>query len=420
MNAVTRPCPYCNADAIITPGSRDGQRLPCPRCGETFVYRGPNILGEPPIIPRNIVAPPRRSNRSIAAVVLGVMTLAATLGIVYALATVGFRRNNDRPTKDTAEALAVVRRVDPRDLAGIRYLPGDVNLIAAIHVAEILGEPNGRKFLARFRPTELLPRNAGAEVANNLEKWTGLKLEDIDHIVIGMSVEGRLTPRVTLVAQSRRRCDPATVRAALKANSSPEPGGREVYRFKPDRPLEALWPEALVWFADERTVVVAVPPEDRKAALPEPAAGIEHLSRAMKKLLTERLESGTQAWVAGHADDWNKTGVKLLLLAAPVKERQALEKMRSFAAGVQFAPEPTVRAAFEGADEAAAERLEKYLVPPAGERKPLRLLGSQPEAADLGRELAESLKADRAGTWVTLQARARPETLRKALADRDD
>src|SRR5262249_4111 len=150
-----------------------------------------------------------------------------------------------------------------------------------------------------------------------------------------------------------------------------------------------------------------------KAAMPEPGTGIDHLSKAMRTLLKERLGPGMPAWAVGQADDWNQTVVKLLLLATPAPDRAALEKMRSFAAAVRPAPGPRVQAAFEAADATSAERLEKSLVPPAADRKPLRLLGTRPEAMDLGRELADSLRAEREGVWVTIQAKGRPESLRK-------
>lgn len=411
MSMMTRSCPFCNADSPIPAGTRDGQRVWCVRCGEAFAYRGPTVSeGVVPI--RNEPEPVRPSNRKVAFAVLGVMAFMATLGVIYAVSTVHFRRSNDRPKTNRQDDVLAVRTVAPSELAGLRYLPTNTHIVAGLHVAELLEEPNGRKFLARFNPSELLPRNPGVEVTANLEKATGLRLDDLDHLILGLTVEGRLTPTVTLIAQSRRPLDPTVLRTALKATVVPESGGRPVYRFKPEQPFDTLWPDAMLWLADERTVVVREMPTDGKASLPEPA----NLPRSLQTLLKERIDAVTSAWIVGQVD-WNKTGLRLLLPTMPVAERETLEKLRSFAGSVQLTRELTVRGVFESADASAAERLERYLTPPAGERKPLRLLGGRPDAAELAQELAESRKVTRDDTWVTLQARARPETVQKAFED---
>lgn len=481
MSATTRPCPFCNAESRVPAGARDGQRISCDRCGEPFVYHGPEVAGQdfsgsgvagsdaPPQPISESGKPSRlwlhamqglaavgmlvlvvslfpdfwaallfgsvflgtvaaiwlwffrypRTNRAAALFVFGNMAVMATVGLLFALNTIPLRRSHDRPTKRTEEEPSVMTgTVAPASLPALRYLPAETSVIVGVHVAEALREPAGRKFLARFQPSELLAHNPqGAEVSGNLEKWTGLKLDDLDHVVLGLSLEDKLFPRMTLVAQTLRRYDRDTIRDALKANRNPEPGTQNVFRFKPDKPLEAFWPEALVWFADERTIVVGVPVDERKKIMPEPAPGIDHLPRRLRTILKDRLGPVAQAWVVGQSDDWNKTSAQVLLLMMPAADRQTLEKVRAFGGTVQLSPDFTVRAEFECADAAAAQKLEKYLVRPEAERKPLRLLGSRPEAADAGRELAESLKATRDEAWLTLQARARAETVRKALAD---
>src|SRR3954469_7264692 len=75
MSATIRLCPFCNAESPIPAGTRDGARVPCIRCGEAFVYHGPEVAagsGPPPSAVVNAAAP-RRSNRAIALGILGVM-----------------------------------------------------------------------------------------------------------------------------------------------------------------------------------------------------------------------------------------------------------------------------------------------------------------------------------------------------------
>jgi hypothetical protein len=201
-----------------------------------------------------------------------------------------------------------------------------------------------------------------------------------------MTLEDRLTPRVTLVAQSRRRYDPSAVRAALKVNTSPEPGGREVYRFKTDKPLDAVWPEALVWLADEWTVVVAVPPEGRKAA-PRARPPASNICRKRCGRCSGSARAGRANLGRGTGRRLEQDGSEVAVADDAGGRPGALEKMRSFAAEVQLSPEPTVRAAFEGVEPAAAERLEKYLVPSAA-RQAAAVDGIASRGGDLARELA--------------------------------
>jgi hypothetical protein len=261
-------------------------------------------------------------------------------------------------------------------------------------------------------------RQGDAELGlDNLEKLTGLQLRDIDHAVLGLNVENRLIPRLTLVVQTRRRYNADTIRAALKASRSPEPGERQLFRFKLEKPSL----EAVLWFAAERTLVVGLSEDDLKPVPAEPQPqGAGHLSRPLQEVLRERMGPSAQAWVAGHADDWDKTSVKLLLAGLRKEDRQVLGKVRTFAGWLQFGQGMSVNADFDCADDAAAEALERYLVPKdAGDRKPIRVLGGRPETEPIARELGQTLKAFRKDTWVTVQAKARADTVRQALAPGD-
>jgi hypothetical protein len=114
-------------------------------------------------------------------------------------------------------------------------------------------------------------------------------------------------------------------------------------------------------------------------------------------------------WLAGHSGDWDKTTVKLLLDGQKQADRQVLARVRTFAAWLQFGEGLRLNAAFDCADAASAEALEQYLVP--RERKPIALFGNRPEMEAVAKELGQTLKAVRDGTWLTLQAKASADTL---------
>src|SRR5579884_4123827 len=268
-------CPYCNAVVAVPAGTRAGQLVPCPRCGERFPYHGPTPEenGAPPgslptaapevqptAEPESLVdrAGERLrtwSKRTILLTILGVMALMAGSGLALALMTQRYRRANDRlPAPD--ETAARVRIAAPPDLAGIGYLPADTDVIAAVHVAEALQEPAGQQFLRRFRPEEAVrgPREQELPLGGFLEQWTGLAPEDLDHVVLGLKVAGNaIPPRAILVAQTRRRYDAGKILTALKAKRVSETD-RPLYQFH----IERLGQTPVLWFAGEHTFVVAL------------------------------------------------------------------------------------------------------------------------------------------------------------------
>ena len=90
-------CPYCNARVGRTEPLHAGDRLNCPRCGESFAYRPPeegvNGRSEDPAglpAPAPEAPPQRPTNRKLAWGVLGVMGLMAVLGLTWALALLFF------------------------------------------------------------------------------------------------------------------------------------------------------------------------------------------------------------------------------------------------------------------------------------------------------------------------------------------
>jgi hypothetical protein len=349
----------------------------------------------------------RWPKQNVALLILGVMALMAAGGLTLALLTQNYRRSNDL-TRPPEESPGRVRITAPADLTALGYLPRETDVIVGIHVAEALQEPAGQEFLKRFQPAEALPgQQQGPGLPDTLEQWTGLSLDEIDHAVLGLDVANELIPHMVLVVQTRHRYDPEKVQRALRAARSPEPG-KKLFRFHVDTPPV----EAVLRFAAERTLIVALNSEDMERVPETPEPGLAHLAPPLQEMLQKRLGPGDQAWAVGHAADWEKTTAKLPLSAVRKDDRQVLEKVRTFAAWLQFGEGLSPNGAFHCTDEPAALALEKYLVGPDGaERKPLRLLGGRAENEPLARELSRTLKVVRDGDWVLLQAKAAAETL---------
>src|SRR5262249_41649113 len=148
------------------------------------------------------------------------------------------------------------------------YLPPDVDFIAGIHVAEMQADPAAREFLTQLR---LGPADLGLSV---IQRWTGLRLEDVDHAVLGLRVQGQLIPRLNFVVRTTRPYDVELLRKSINISRSPEPGKKELYRVKLDKSL--LTP--ILWFADEHTIVVGLKPEDLAPVPAKPRENVDHLN----------------------------------------------------------------------------------------------------------------------------------------------
>src|SRR5215475_7563275 len=114
MTSEVLTCPYCNASIGVPPGVTAGQQILCPRCGDTFPLRfvdsftgqpaptgsdiSPGLPAEqsdPRLAGSYITTSGRRSNRLIAALVLGVMLVMAGSGLAFMLLTQDVRRAHD-------------------------------------------------------------------------------------------------------------------------------------------------------------------------------------------------------------------------------------------------------------------------------------------------------------------------------------
>jgi hypothetical protein len=486
-------CPYCNSPTAVPAGAHLGQRIPCPRCGESFPYRAPAdeaaVTAAPPQpapptapLPKPEIPQVRRfSNKAVALTVLAVMGGMALLGLTYALSTEALRRSydaqlpktraldlpwpyilppaiyvlgllalwfwgwnrrdsNDRtpeppwrrvlvlfalsvlvlfvielavvmkrartPRPAEPEAAPPVRAVPPADLAALGYLPDDTDLIMAVHVAELLEDPVGRK----------LADHLGSDAINatSIESWSGLKLAEMDHAVLGFTLDNNLLTHFVIVVRTRRPLDQEKVRETLKVHDARPLHGRTVYPFVMKTTLPFIsHVDVNAWFADDHTLVVAKTFDDGKGhQVPTTArTGSDHLRPALRQLLRERVGASAQVWLAGHPPPWNKMS-PLLQGVLERKENEAVAKVRTFGLWLTAdAGGATLRGAFDCDDEDAARALEGYLGP--GQRKGIKEWLVGPDAGPMEREFRDSLKTARDGTWVDLQARASARALGK-------
>jgi hypothetical protein len=396
-------CPYCNASINLPPNRTAGQRITCPRCGDsfplrstdTFTNRPPKAGPDKTAVSRSApsVASPqsRRSHGLVASAVIGVMLLMAGVGLAFMLMTQGERRAHDtsrpprRPGKQpgVAEAeIASVAAVSPDKLAALSYLPPGVNFLVGVRIAELLAGPVGMQVLRN--PIQLGESEYRLE---NLPAWVGLRLEDIDHFVFAARVEDAVIPPFYLVLRTAKPYVEESMRQRLKVTRLGSAGKKKLYSFRTPRkdiPLN-------VWFADDKTLVLALFADQLESLPAQPSEDLRQLPDEVRSVLRTRQEPIAPVWIVGHSRNWSKTSAAKFMGRMKKEDLERLTAMRTF--GIWFVPEKTleVKAVFGCKDEASARGLDDYFH---------ALRGPDP-----------TFKTALNGPWLTLQWQTGPDFL---------
>jgi hypothetical protein len=300
-------------------------------------------------------------------IVVGIMVLMMIVSLFVGLRTVRWRRGHD-----------------PKEPLG--YLPADTNVVAGLHVGKLLKDRTGQDLLMRVRlgPT-------GADLPTLTEE-IGLSLDQINVAVLGLKVDARLVPRLTLVVQTNAPLDQGKLRAGLKDNQLLERNGKNLCKFRLDRfPFGAT-----LWCADEYTLVFGLDPEDLDAVPLSPDTGVEQLSQPVRTLLQDPYGQNAQAWIVGHADHWDQTVVGTLLEPMLQKKLQDWHQVHSVGVWLRLEQDMiALTAACQCTDEAAAHALQQALVREGIE---------DPDQVQVGND-----------GWVRVQSQVRPGAVRQAL-----
>jgi hypothetical protein len=337
--------------------------------------------------------------------ILATLTFLALGGLAVTMLAVQISSQRaSRPALETETP--VVQSVPPAALYGLGYAPADTDFVAGIHVAEALADPVAKDFVTHFAFGPGLDLTA-------IEKWTGLTLQDMDHVVLALRIEGMLTPRVSIAVRTARPYDEQTIRGKLKLNRNPVPGKSEVYRLSVENSL--LTPH--LWFVDDHTLIIGGSAKDLEAVPATPHSGADQLRPELEALMRERMGQGTPLWMAGAPRAWDQTLMWGLLLGRQNKdERELLSKITVFGVWFQFHEGLALNVALQAKDAMTAKALQAYFTGrDSGDHKPFHMDAPRPELAPIYRDLGQSLKSELEKAWLLLQARVSAETLRKAF-----
>jgi hypothetical protein len=389
-----------------------------------------------------------RTNAATAGFLLGNMALVMLIVLPYALLTRDFRRRLDPPPRGDlgpggpGEDGKVRQRRGPADQAALGYLPRDSNLIVGVDVARMLREPAGKALLDS-------PSWGPLEAAlGQVEKWTGLKREAIDHIALGTRTQRFPFVRLTFVVRTVLPYDPTLFRHVLEQTRAMEHHGRLLY------PIQlAGGGQGALWCVGKRTLLLRLWWEpttfqEMKELLPlAPRREDEGLAPALRGCLEQRLPCDALAWVVGESVPVQVLSAVVPLARGRKGDNQALtpvlKEVRVFDTALRFAPgaeEVVVIGDLRCASATSAERLQGLLewrdVPglglprvggpkrPAHERVSLAAgvvaLGSSPGGPEASAALtvlsvSPAAVQGEAARWVRFQVRAAPGRLRQVL-----
>jgi hypothetical protein len=296
----------------------------------------------------------------VARAVLGIMLGMAVLGLTFALFTKEFRRGHDEPQSGPGESVPLTggtaRATPPAELAGLGYLPSETTVVAGLHLAELLQEEEGQKLWQKLREGR-----AGAALRFVQDK-TGLKAEEIDHLVLGDHPSNGV-PRLVVVVRTRRPYDPQVLAKALAPARPQQEQGRTVYRF----PLGFIGDGVVIQAGAETLVlslgVLPAEPRDFQAIPTTPRAGAAGLPQTIREMLTTRLDRTSLLWAVGGAPGElpGAADVVKLFSGSSPDVLDFLLNLKAFSAGLRLQGGLTLGAALQGKDEKAARELAALL-----------------------------------------------------------
>jgi hypothetical protein len=409
-------CPYCNASLVIQPNWSAGQRIVCPRCGDAFpLLFGDSITDRPrptqnsetaitahaptassPSRTTEVELPRRWQNRLIAGIVLGVMLVMAGGGLAFMLMTQQQRRAYDtsrpprRPGKQPGvletEVVPQIANIAPDKLAGLGYLPSEVNFLFAARIPELLATPIGTQVLRD--PIKVGDLQLRLEI---LPRWLGFHLEDLDHFIFAAHITDAVLPPFYILFRTAQPYDAEELRQRLNCTRVSNSGKKKLYVFRTAR--QDIQMNA--WFADERTVVLSLFADQLEALPTQPVEDLQHLPQELRTVLKERREPVAPIWIAGHSSDWSKTTAGRFLNRMKKDQLGKLASIRTF--GIWFVPENSlvVKGVFGCKDESGARNLESYF----------RSL----------RDKDATFKTALDGPWLSLQFQTDPDFLARLL-----
>jgi hypothetical protein len=347
-------CPFCNA-ALTRDQFQQAKdaKVTCPRCGEAVpAHLIPDMPASTLPVQPPATSPLSWSNRKIGLSIFAGMLLMALGGLILALATWEGRRRNDYRGQTVTVPPSSVQA--PADLAGLGYLPVDVNVAAALQVAELQKDNLGKKLLEAPRPplVELL--------LASVEKWAKLSIRDVDHIVLGTEIKDKL-PQLTVVVRTLKAVNPGELAKALSPVQSTLQRGKSLFHFK-------LTPgEGMLWCPEPNILVLlfrfdALKALDLEAIPTHPRRGTDAPPAALRGVFAQgRIHKHSLAWAAGNLTRPDVLKDWLAVIPWHPGSEQILGNIQTFGLSLVSQDGLAMDGYFRGGDENRTRLLQKQL-----------------------------------------------------------
>jgi hypothetical protein len=309
---VSVTCPFCRS-AFTLGEVPPARRSPCPNCGESVP-----VSADSPAIASAVAPPPpvvKSSN-------LVFLSLGLTALIVAGFVTWFYLGPKPPPAPPTVPA-SPPPTLTPRSLGGLKYIPKDAQVVAALQPAALwqyadrTGQ-NADALLAEIGvPKELLAqlRDAGAPP------------EAIQSLVLAANADNLWAVVVLTLREPVR--NEAKFREVLKVKGQP-----------PQAELAGVPVSLYTAEADEKTYLFALN-EKELAGAKSPTAGYEALRPGLRESI-DKVSPAAFAWAATDAKDWAKLPILKFPLVAqrvPAELLTRLDGVRAAAVGVSLEPD---------------------------------------------------------------------------------
>lgn len=228
--------------------------------------------------------------------------------------------------------------VPPLGVVGLRYLPANSQIVAAVQTAPLA------TYAERLKtdPKQMLREAGLPEVFFESLANVGVTYEMVDHLVLGLSLPNdNAIPGVMVVV------------ALKKAPADPNALVKQVVK---EKVLSFLTP-AIV---NERFLVLV---SDASAMPHEPKPNVDHLAPGIRETIQNQISPAAVAWLATDTQSWHdRPAVKAAILAANRPELPALiARGRALALSFSLEPEFNVGLAVKCDSEETAKQLQNYL-----------------------------------------------------------
>lgn len=379
-------CPFCNSRIAAI---ADKSRPVCPRCDAALPAECAANLGVAASAPEPLFAPGKK--KTLIAI-LSLMAGMAALAAIFALWTQSFRRSNDQKKSFVyANAASTL----PDEGPALAYIPARCTILAAVNLADLRVNP-----IAKPALLDKMPRSV-AWAAEKLTDSTGLTLNDLDHAATGIEIVNG-APKIYVIVQTAKDYNRDAIFKAFAPRTPKTLRSRPYIQF----PLSHLG-SGTAWCLTDRHIAFLftlepATPADLEAIPERPRPKLEGSPDAVKKLVKERIDKQSLAWLAGDLGQLGTLADVLGALGARTEPYRPLLDAKGVAISIKTDRDVVMLAEVLPASAKDAVKVEDWARQTDWRGATLKIETAPPESSP--------------EPWVTLQLRATPEAVDRLLS----